>query len=639
MRHIKSIKAAVGLGTGVLALGLALGTASAQESPEVSLNYTPGFDPEQFTASADPDQIGLLDGARTQTMGTLSAGIIFNFAGPPLDICVRNADTSDPNTVCGTDEHDVQGNILGSRLRADLGILYGFGRFDVRLNLPFVLNQSTDFEPGMGAEPLASYGAGDPKVGIRLQIARPGPIDIAADVGVSIPTGGENFIGDHGLVVDPRLLFDVRQGRVGFGINAGYRFRQESAEVANLYVDDEITWSAAAQYWISPKKFSIGAGAYGRIGIMNAPMDAMAVEGVARNIGSEEYPAEILGSLRYFVTPHLAVDVGGGTALTDGYGAAPYRVLAGMRWINQKGEKARPLVSDSDHDGIDDDDDKCPNEAEDVDGFEDLDGCPDADNDGDGIADADDQCPMAAEDLDGFEDADGCPDDDNDKDGIKDAADACPTEAEDLDGFKDDDGCPETDADGDGVKDEDDKCPLEAEVYNGSDDEDGCPDDGRTLAFVEGDAVVITDKIFFDLNRARIKTRSQPVLNAVAAILKAHSDLKVRVEGHTDDQGKADWNRTLSQLRSERVREYMIKKGISPDRLEAQGFGYDRPLVPGTSEAARDQNRRVEFVIIGRSGAETGSGVELRVPSPPPPDSLEPEPAPEPEPEPETPDE
>ena len=135
---------------------------------------------------------------------------------------------------------------------------------------------------------------------------------------------------------------------------------------------------------------------------------------------------------------------------------------------------------------------------------------------------------------------------------------------------------------------------------------------------MEGDAVVITDKIFFDLNRARIKTRSQPVLNAVAAILKAHSDLRVRIEGHTDDRGALDWNRTLSQLRSERVREYLIKKGIAPDRLEAQGFGYDRPLVPGTSEAARDQNRRVEFVIIGRTGSETRSGEEMRVPAPTP---------------------
>jgi outer membrane protein OmpA-like peptidoglycan-associated protein len=601
MRIKHGIQASLGLGTLVLGLGV----ASAQQNPEVSLQYTPGFDPEQFAGSADPDQIGLIDGARTQTMGSLSAGIVFHFAGPPLDICVRDAASPDP--AC-----QIQGDILNSRLRADLGLLYGFGRFDVRLNLPFVLHQSTDFSPGMNEEALGSNGVGDPKVAVRFQIARPGPMDIAADLGVSIPTGGENFIGDHGVVVDPRLLFDVRKGRIGFGVNLGYRFRQESAKVANLYVDDEITWSVAGQYWIKPHKFALGAAAYGKIGFMSAPEDPMALPGIVEDLGSEEYPAEVLGSLRYFVTDKIALDVGGGTALSQGYGATPYRVLAGMRWINQKTEQ-KPLVSDRDHDGIDDSDDKCPDEPEDIDGFEDLDGCPEADNDGDGINDGDDSCPMVAEDMDGFEDTDGCPDEDNDKDGIKDADDGCPTEAEDMDGYKDEDGCPETDADGDGIKDEDDKCPLEAEIFNGSEDEDGCPDDGRALAFDDGTAVVITDKIYFDLNRARIKTRSQPVLNAVAAILKAKSDLKVRVEGHTDDRGEPDWNRTLSQLRSERVREYLIKKGISPDRLEAKGYGYDRPLVEGTSEAARDQNRRVEFVIIGRDGSETHSGEDIKV--------------------------
>ena len=70
---------------------------------------------------------------------------------------------------------------------------------------------------------------------------------------------------------------------------------------------------------------------------------------------------------------------------------------------------------DSDGDGIPDDEDKCPNEPEDKDGFQDDDGCPDPDNDGDGIPDAQDKCPNEPEDKDGFQDADGCPDPDNDR--------------------------------------------------------------------------------------------------------------------------------------------------------------------------------------------------------------------------------
>ncbi|MEO8706744.1 MAG: outer membrane beta-barrel protein, partial [Kofleriaceae bacterium] len=107
-----------------------------------------------------------------------------------------------------------------------------------------------------------------------------------------------------------------------------------------------------------------------------------------------------------------------------------------------------PVVDDDpDKDGIRGDADKCPNEAEDKDGFEDENGCPDPDNDADGVADLTDKCPMQPEDKDGFEDDNGCPDPDNDNDGILDAADKCPLEAEDKDGFQDEDGCPDPDND------------------------------------------------------------------------------------------------------------------------------------------------------------------------------------------------
>ena len=95
-------------------------------------------------------------------------------------------------------------------------------------------------------------------------------------------------------------------------------------------------------------------------------------------------------------------------------------------------------VGDKDGDGILDDVDKCPNDPEDKDGFEDDDGCPDPDNDKDGILDAKDKCPLEPEDKDGFQDEDGCPDPDNDKDGVPDASDKCPNEP----GPADNNGCP-----------------------------------------------------------------------------------------------------------------------------------------------------------------------------------------------------
>jgi len=138
---------------------------------------------------------------------------------------------------------------------------------------------------------------------------------------------------------------------------------------------------------------------------------------------------------------------------------------------------------DKDHDGIPDRRDRCRDEAEDMDGFEDDDGCPDLDNDGDGVPDSEDLAPNVPEDMDGYFDYDGIPEPDNDGDGIPDGADQCPDEAEDFDGYKDHDGCPEefVDTDLDGIADEDDLCPTSPEDIDGFQDDDGCPDPDNDL--------------------------------------------------------------------------------------------------------------------------------------------------------------
>jgi len=138
---------------------------------------------------------------------------------------------------------------------------------------------------------------------------------------------------------------------------------------------------------------------------------------------------------------------------------------------------------DKDDDGIPDRRDQCPDEPEDLDGFQDEDGCPDPDNDEDGIPDIVDESPFEPEDYDGWMDDDGVPDPDNDGDGIPDYRDLCPMQAEDFDGYQDTDGCPEEfmDRDGDGVADEDDLCPDSPEDLDGFQDEDGCPDPDNDL--------------------------------------------------------------------------------------------------------------------------------------------------------------
>ncbi len=185
----------------------------------------------------------------------------------------------------------------------------------------------------------------------------------------------------------------------------------------------------------------------------------------------------------------------------------PKQIL--VREQDQAPDKRPPVVvrieeTDTDNDGVPDKDDKCPDRAEDKDGFQDEDGCPENDNDQDevldgndkcptlpgpfsnqgcptetpkdadedGVVDAMDKCPGQKEDKDGFEDDDGCPDLDNDADGLMDVADKCPN----AKGPIREEGCPITDRDGDGVDDTADRCPGEPEDKDGFQDTDGCPD-------------------------------------------------------------------------------------------------------------------------------------------------------------------
>jgi outer membrane protein OmpA-like peptidoglycan-associated protein len=254
--------------------------------------------------------------------------------------------------------------------------------------------------------------------------------------------------------------------------------------------------------------------------------------------------------------------------------------------------------ADTDGDGLADPVDECPRKPEDKDGFQDEDGCPEDDNDSDGIADKIDDCPLDPEDRDGTDDTDGCPDPDNDHDGLADKIDQCPDDPEDADGFEDDDGCPDCDNDGDGVPecpDKKDKCPAEA----GPGTEDGCPQK-YDLVVVTETKIELKQTVYFDTKKAKIKRVSYPLLDDVAKALKDYPTIKVRIEGHTDSQGKDKFNLGLSQRRAESVRKYLIGKGIDGGRMVAEGFGEEVPIADNRTKEGRAQNRRVEFFITER---------------------------------------
>jgi outer membrane protein OmpA-like peptidoglycan-associated protein len=253
------------------------------------------------------------------------------------------------------------------------------------------------------------------------------------------------------------------------------------------------------------------------------------------------------------------------------------------------GREATP--GDRDGDGLPDQSDKCPDEPENYNGYQDADGCPDdPDTDGDGIADSHDACPLEPEDKDSYLDEDGCPEYDNDGDGIADAKDKCPNQPEDPDGFQDEDGCPDADNDQDTVADVEDICPNTPGQPGGA--KPGCPQ----LVMVTAREIRITQQIQFDFNKATIKAVSFPILDAVVDVLRANPQIKIEVQGHTDNVGNAAYNQKLSQSRADSCKNYLVAHGIDASRLASKGYGMAQPIVPNNSEANRALNRRVQFI-------------------------------------------
>jgi outer membrane protein OmpA-like peptidoglycan-associated protein len=185
----------------------------------------------------------------------------------------------------------------------------------------------------------------------------------------------------------------------------------------------------------------------------------------------------------------------------------------------------------------------------------------------------------------------GRPEDDLDRDGTPNAKDQCPRDP----GPAALDGCP--DADGDELPDRDDACPTRpGPVQN-----DGCPvGEGEPLVEIEAERLSLRDAIHFDTGRDSIRSESFRILDEIAKLLKEHRELKkVRVEGHTDNVGSAAYNRDLSERRAASVVRYLVEKGgVARERLEARGFGFERPVASNATAVGRSKNRRVEFTIL-----------------------------------------
>jgi outer membrane protein OmpA-like peptidoglycan-associated protein len=481
---------------------LCAGAAMAQGEPAAT---TVPLD--RFRAPIDDRGLGTTEGGGIAGHLGMQGGLVLNHAVNPL--------------VVRDERGAIVAPIVAHRLAGDL--LFTIGLFDVvslGVDVPLMLLQlggdvPANLQEAVGvASGLSAIGVGDVRLVPKVRLLREDRhgVSLALIPTVTLPTAGGLRFGDEvsfaygadylgegpgAVAFIPEVALSTTIGGLRPAVNLAYRLRQPTRLFDTFPIDPEFVYRVGVGYDVATVAPALSSLLFfGEVfGATSDRNPFGLVDGSDQTLVRLQNPLEVLVGARWRTPAGVALEGGVGTGLRPGFGTPDVRAFLGVRLAIEN--------RDRDGDGIDDDDDACPDDAEDRDGVQDGDGCPDPDNDGDGIPDGSDRCPDRPEDIDGFEDDDGCADDDNDGDGITDASDACPDVAgrpewqgcpppdSDGDGLTDDvdackdtpglrekNGCPEKDRDQDGVRDADDRCPDQP----GPKATDGCPDgDGDGL--------------------------------------------------------------------------------------------------------------------------------------------------------------
>lgn len=639
--------AAALLGAATFALGaLTTGEAAAQVDRTRAGGDTgngDGMDLHLFRPAIDSKGFFSINGADILGANDFSLGLVIDYGNSLIPLS-ENAAAPDDADVMVT--HAFQGTFQFN---------YGIANWlVVGLSAPVVLSGGdavSELGPGGAGnyadDDLDGQALGNLAMHVKLRLLRPDtdPIGLAVIAQAGYGVGASSDLSaEPGFWYWPQVALERRFGATGrfrVGANVGFRGHTGANAVFATRADGTPQLENGTLEYGNLLTGGLGLS----LRVLN-PLDLVAESYGTYLLGGssdakQRISAEAIGGLKLFIERNSFLMLGGGLGYLPGFQSARIRGTIGFVF--------EPSIGDADGDGIKDDQDDCPTEPEDFDGFqdtksdsppgqygcpdpdndndgildiddscpnnpedrdgdEDSDGCPegsDGDRDGDGILDSRDKCPDDPEDRDGFQDKDGCPDPDNDKDGIPDKKDQCPNDPEDKDSFEDEDGCPESDNDQDGIPDVKDQCPLEKETFNGKDDQDGCPDRGGVI--VQENTLLILEKINFKTGSAEILPESFDIIDAVATTLKAHPEFTlIEVQGHADERANDNVNLQLTKRRAAAVVDALVKRGIAADRVRAMGYGEYCPLDPASNAEAWEKNRRVEFKVVRSDKGPTG---------------------------------
>jgi len=522
--------------------------------------------------------------------------------------------------VVFTDADGVQTAYLSDVLQLSALAAWSAGPVRVGLDVPVLLRTA-------GAEG-AETGLGDLALESKLSLAdgTRHPLGVALIARMSFPTTTVAApLGNRGLGWEISAVVDRSFGPVFIGANLGTR------GVPKVELDNFV--------WSNQFQARVGMG-YALSGGSGLSLDVGTNINYA-NIVPGSTPAEaILGGWGR-LSDSLVLRGGVGTGITAGYGAPRLRVISGLSW-------EPPRDPDADDDGIVDRFDACVNRAEDFDGYEDQDGCPEPTPvrvsllntagepvhgrwvltgpvDTHGVGGAVVEVPAGVYVLEAF--ASGHTElsravqvpeggDHGITMELQDAGSRLSVRITDAEG-RDIPGAVWS-VPGDGPSEVLDSVLMKPGTLTVQASADGyrpstqilrlgAGESGQvvfSLATVDSGAeeqIWVNDSIYFETARSTVLAESHDLLDEVASVFIDHPEMtRIRIEGHTDSRGSASYNQKLSAARAAAVLEYLVEQGVERSRLDSVGFGESRPLVEGQGEAAWSKNRRVDFFVVER---------------------------------------
>ncbi|MCX5868050.1 MAG: OmpA family protein, partial [Proteobacteria bacterium] len=567
------------LGAILILASFLIGTA-AQAQIVLPVTETQPVNAQLFVPVGDSGNFLVTYDSRTLKQLGIAGGLFFNYARNPVVVSV---------------DESTKWDLLRKLRTLDLALAFGLTDW-LQISAAFPYNFYANTNDLGHTDFISSSYPGDfrAEVKFRLMDRKKKGIGLALLPFITAPSGEESrFVGEKNLTFGGLAIADFDLKVFRLGMNLGFKQRNP-APTPDQELGNEVLYHLAANFPVVKRVELIGD-LYG-----STVADAL----FEKRAGN---PLELDVALRILLDYGVALTAGGGHGFTQGIGSPEYRMFAGVTYRTPETEKplvsrpkveapvekkvvvvpppapAPPKVADRDNDGIRDDVDKCPDEPETLNGYQDNDGCPDI-------------VPKATIRAMVLNEATDKPFIGTVKVRVKETGQEFTFNLADgifnLD-LKDAGTYKLEIALVGGETKNLQVTTLPGQIYPLILKTSKPPD----IIRIEKHKLILPP-IFFETGKAVIMEKSYPVLDSVAIFMKDRSNMKISIEGHTDSTFEENYNLKLSQDRAASVRQYLIDHGIDASRSASIGYGQARPIATNDTEEGRSQNRRVEFIVL-----------------------------------------